>query len=61
MSEIKIKRIPSTGYIVQDDEIYRLYYVRLTWPDGKVKDFDSEEHAHAFLDDREPNWKWGMS
>ena len=39
-----------TGYFVcKDSVIYRLYTVRVTWADGRRKDFDSEEEAEKFI------------
>jgi len=57
----EMKRVETSRFIVKDEKIYRLYMARLTWPDGKIKDFISEEHAKAFLENREPNWKPGMA
>jgi ribosomal protein L7/L12 len=50
------KRIFLTGYHHINGEIYRFYIIRLRWPDGRVKDFPSEEHAEAFLEGRKPNF-----
>ena len=50
------KRIFLTGYHHINGEIYRFYEVRLKWPDGRIKDFPSEEHAQAFLEGRKPNF-----
>jgi hypothetical protein len=50
-----MKRVKTGTFIARDEKIYRLYVARLTWPDGKIKDFPSEEHARAWLEDREPD------
>jgi len=55
--EPTMKRVETGTFIVRDERIYRLYVARLTWPDGKIKDFPSEEHAKAWLEDREPDMK----
>jgi len=41
---------------IRNGKQYRLYTVRLKYPDGTRKDFPSEEHARAFLENRKPNF-----
>ena len=55
--EPTMKRVNTAKFITEGEQIYRLYFARLTWPDGKTKDFPSEEHAKAFLEDREPKFE----
>jgi len=54
--ETRLKRLDTGTFIKVNDKTYRLYMVRLIWPDGKSKDFQSEEHANAFLERRAPNF-----
>lgn len=54
--EPELKRMETSRFIVRDEVIYRLYIVRLTFSDGRTKDFPSEEHAKAWLEDREPEF-----
>lgn len=51
-----MKRVQTAKFIVEDNKTYRLYMARLTWPNGKIKDFPSEEHANAWLEDRPVNF-----
>ena len=52
-----MKRVETGYYLEKATKIYRLYNCRVTFPDGKIKDFPSEEHAKAHLEGREPDFK----
>lgn len=53
--EPTMKRVLTGSFIARGEQIYRLYMVRLEWPDGRRRTFPSEEHAKAWLEDREPD------
>jgi hypothetical protein len=48
-----VKRVQTAIFIVHNEQIYRLYVARVTWPNGSTQDFPSEEHAHAHIENRE--------
>lgn len=52
----QLKRLDTGTFIKRGKITYRLYVTRLIWPDGKRKDFQSEEHANAFIEGREPKF-----
>jgi ribosomal protein L7/L12 len=56
--EAELKKIRVvTPYLVHPEtkQIYGIYRVLASWPDGRKMLFDSEEHASAYIDNREPD------
>jgi hypothetical protein len=53
---MKIQRLNTQVCCAHKKKIYRLYQVRVTWPNGNIRYFPSEEHAKAFIENREPNF-----
>jgi hypothetical protein len=56
MDDAEIRRIRTSNYVVHDGTIYHLYTVKMKF-DGKEMEFDSVEHAKAWLEDREPRFQ----
>lgn len=52
--EPTMRRVKTGSFIARGEQIYRLYMVQLEWPDGRRRIFPSEEHAMAWLEDRDP-------
>jgi large subunit ribosomal protein L7/L12 len=53
--EPEIKKIRlATPYVIHPEtsQIYGFYEVVVKWPDGTIKKFNSEEHAKAYIENR---------